>query len=471
MLNTGLKFKEGYKVRVKSSEWYEANKSKDGWVSDKHSIVSFYERQKGFLGKVVTIKTVRENGTYFIAEDGGKDGWDDFMFEDVGLIWTRFKVGDRVKVEKLPVCMFDPYGCLNEYKEWEGKIVTIESVDEGRMEYYVKENNLLWNDRDFVGKVDDDGNVIESTTLRGMVSGSHSCKDKSASDDDSDENRDSVRRYKVGDIVLIRPFSWCSKRIRPDENCIRIKEGDREYFYFSPFMGEYCGKVVTIANVVEADGVLLYECRHEGKRIDCYLVGSLFERKVVGKDSGKSPVESESSGEEREMESLQDKFAKFKYKEGDKVRVKPREWFDRYEIHDGRICCDDWGSADGVHGVRFYTAILEHCGEVVEISGLSIGRARGVHIYSAKGIGYTFAEEFFEDEVVERKSVEVGGEHYQMPIQPIEFIMANGIPFCEGNVIKYVCRHRRKNGVEDIRKAIHYLEIILEKEYGVKAKG
>ena len=58
-----------------------------------------------------------------------------------------------------------------------------------------------------------------------------------------------------------------------------------------------------------------------------------------------------------------------------------------------------------------------------------------------------------------------GGEHYNLPIQPVEFIMKNSIPYTEGNVIKYVCRHRLKNGAEDILKAIHYLELLLEHEY------
>lgn len=55
-----------------------------------------------------------------------------------------------------------------------------------------------------------------------------------------------------------------------------------------------------------------------------------------------------------------------------------------------------------------------------------------------------------------------GGSHYQLPIQPIEYIVKNNIPYREGNVIKYVTRHRAKNGAEDIKKAIHYLQMILE---------
>ena len=61
---------------------------------------------------------------------------------------------------------------------------------------------------------------------------------------------------------------------------------------------------------------------------------------------------------------------------------------------------------------------------------------------------------------------QIGGEHYKrMKIQPTEFIAANDIPFIEGNVIKYVCRHTHKNGKEDVLKAIHYLNLLIEYHY------
>ena len=61
---------------------------------------------------------------------------------------------------------------------------------------------------------------------------------------------------------------------------------------------------------------------------------------------------------------------------------------------------------------------------------------------------------------------QVGGDHYQSGgIQPIEFIHANHLGFCEGSVVKYVVRHRRKNGREDLQKAIHYLELLISLEY------
>jgi hypothetical protein len=61
---------------------------------------------------------------------------------------------------------------------------------------------------------------------------------------------------------------------------------------------------------------------------------------------------------------------------------------------------------------------------------------------------------------------QVSGSHYKdKGVQPIVYIYANGLGFCEGNVIKYVTRHKEKNGAADIKKAIHYLELLLELEY------
>ena len=62
---------------------------------------------------------------------------------------------------------------------------------------------------------------------------------------------------------------------------------------------------------------------------------------------------------------------------------------------------------------------------------------------------------------------QVGGKHYaSMKIQPVEFITANELGFLEGNVVKYICRHHAKNGAEDIKKAIHYCELLLQTKYG-----
>lgn len=65
--------------------------------------------------------------------------------------------------------------------------------------------------------------------------------------------------------------------------------------------------------------------------------------------------------------------------------------------------------------------------------------------------------------MVQATKKQVNGSHYKdFKIQPVEFIHANNIGYIEGNVIKYVCRWQNKNGLEDINKAIHYLELLKE---------
>ena len=62
-----------------------------------------------------------------------------------------------------------------------------------------------------------------------------------------------------------------------------------------------------------------------------------------------------------------------------------------------------------------------------------------------------------------------GGQHYKdNAIRPIVYIHANKLGFCAGNVVKYITRYKEKNGAEDVRKAIHYCQLLLELEYGEK---
>jgi hypothetical protein len=57
------------------------------------------------------------------------------------------------------------------------------------------------------------------------------------------------------------------------------------------------------------------------------------------------------------------------------------------------------------------------------------------------------------------------GNHYKdKGIQPIIYIHANNLGFCEGNVVKYVTRWKDKGGEADLRKAIHYLELLIQLE-------
>ena len=63
---------------------------------------------------------------------------------------------------------------------------------------------------------------------------------------------------------------------------------------------------------------------------------------------------------------------------------------------------------------------------------------------------------------------QIGGTHYRkMKIQPSAFINQNKLLFAEGNAIKYICRHTHKGGKEDLKKAIHYIEMIIERDYDV----
>ena len=75
-------------------------------------------------------------------------------------------------------------------------------------------------------------------------------------------------------------------------------------------------------------------------------------------------------------------------------------------------------------------------------------------------------KEIFKKASYDSLDKQVGGKHYRnMKIQPAEIINENKLLFAEGNAIKYICRHSIKGKDEDVRKAIHYLEMILERDY------
>lgn len=65
--------------------------------------------------------------------------------------------------------------------------------------------------------------------------------------------------------------------------------------------------------------------------------------------------------------------------------------------------------------------------------------------------------------------IQEGGDHYKdLTIQPVEYIHKNGIGFCEGSAIKYLTRWRAKGGIEDLRKAKHFIDLLIEMEQGTK---
>lgn len=62
-------------------------------------------------------------------------------------------------------------------------------------------------------------------------------------------------------------------------------------------------------------------------------------------------------------------------------------------------------------------------------------------------------------------NTQVGGSHYKdFAIQPVEYIHKNKIPFIEGCAIKYLTRWRDKGGVEDLKKARHFIDMLIEME-------
>jgi hypothetical protein len=71
-----------------------------------------------------------------------------------------------------------------------------------------------------------------------------------------------------------------------------------------------------------------------------------------------------------------------------------------------------------------------------------------------------------EDFEVSALDIQVGGGHYKdMAIQPMEYCQKNNLGAAESFVVKYVSRHKSKNGAEDIKKAIHCLQLLLQIDY------
>ena len=68
--------------------------------------------------------------------------------------------------------------------------------------------------------------------------------------------------------------------------------------------------------------------------------------------------------------------------------------------------------------------------------------------------------------IVNPYDIQIGGTHYKkMKIQPSRFVIENRMAFPEGNVIKYICRHPHKGGKQDLEKAKHFIDMIIERDY------
>lgn len=103
--------------------------------------------------------------------------------------------------------------------------------------------------------------------------------------------------------------------------------------------------------------------------------------------------------------------------------------------------------------------------------GLIISIGNEKFFYLKKGMIENFYIDTFEEyneelPVQEPTTDQIGGSHYKkLKIQPTEFIHVNNLSFIEGNIIKYVVRHKDKNGIEDLKKARHYIDLLIKFEY------
>ena len=60
-------------------------------------------------------------------------------------------------------------------------------------------------------------------------------------------------------------------------------------------------------------------------------------------------------------------------------------------------------------------------------------------------------------------AIQHGGTHYKdKAVQPWDYIASNNLGYFEGNIVKYVSRWKEKGGVEDLKKAMHYLQKLIE---------
>lgn len=76
----------------------------------------------------------------------------------------------------------------------------------------------------------------------------------------------------------------------------------------------------------------------------------------------------------------------------------------------------------------------------------------------------SLSQETGQKTMTRHSDTQVGGTHYLSSIQAWDYILANDLGYLEGNIIKYVTRHRKKNGVQDLEKALHYLQKLIEVE-------
>lgn len=116
---------------------------------------------------------------------------------------------------------------------------------------------------------------------------------------------------------------------------------------------------------------------------------------------------------------------------------------------------------------------VKYPGRCGELDGIDYCDICPADPFNPKTFKYSYEDSAYDSAAFEKQSAsetQVGGDHYaKNKIQPIDFILANNLGWCEANAIKYLTRWKNKNGLEDLRKAQHYIELLIErveKEHG-----
>ena len=125
---------------------------------------------------------------------------------------------------------------------------------------------------------------------------------------------------------------------------------------------------------------------------------------------------------------------------------------------------------------------VKYPGRCGELEGIDFCDLCPADPFNPKTLKFTFEDSMNEDvspasynpntswQTVSPTDTQVGGDHYaKNKIQPIDFILANNLGWCEANAVKYLTRWKNKNGLEDLRKAQHYIDLLIErveKEHG-----
>lgn len=135
----------------------------------------------------------------------------------------------------------------------------------------------------------------------------------------------------------------------------------------------------------------------------------------------------------------------------------------KYKV--GDIISDDTGEMIEVKSFSKNDYIVEYRDGYTQ--SLSIDYTDRVYNKLISSRGYTIPDKDFEviEEKVSASETQVAGNHYsKLKIQPMEYCLQNNLNYSQSNAIKYITRYKDKNGIEDLKKAIHCIELLIEFE-------